>query len=121
MPFFLRLVAAVVLAMLLILLLGPFGGAAAATGVSDKLAHVVSFGLMLWSLGVLFARVPRIGLAGVAVAVGALVEVVQGQTGRQASWGDLLADTVGVLLALGLWVAWRRGRTRQAFQAATAD
>ena len=111
-----RLTAVAILAICLILMLGPFGGVEAATNIWDKAAHFVTFGLFLWSFGVLFRRLPRLWCAILTVALGAAVEVVQGLVGRDASWGDLLADSLGVAVALLLWVLWRRGETRTAFQ-----
>jgi VanZ family protein len=42
--------------------------------------------------------------------------VVQRYIGRDASWGDLLADALGVAVALLIWAVWRRFRPREAFQ-----
>jgi VanZ family protein len=65
---------------------------------------------------VLFRRLPRTWAALLAIALGAAVEVVQRYIGRDPSWGDLLADALGVAAALLLWVVWRRFRPREAFQ-----
>ena len=111
-----RLTAVVLLAVCLTLMIGPFGAIEAATNIWDKAAHFVTFGLFLWSFGVLFRRLPRLWCAVLAVALGGAVEVLQGLVGRDASWGDLLADSLGVAVALLLWVLWRRGETRTAFQ-----
>ena len=83
----------------LTLMIGPFGGVEAASGVWDKGAHFVVFGLILWSFGVLFRRLPRLMAAVLAIALGGAVEVVQGMVGRDASWGDLLADSLGIATA----------------------
>jgi VanZ family protein len=112
----LRLTAVTILVVSLTLMLGPFGGAEAGSGISDKAAHFVVFGLILWSFGVLFRRLPRLWAAAAAVGLGAAVEVVQGLVGRDASWGDLLADALGVGFALLLWVIWRRFKPRTEFQ-----
>ncbi|MFJ6025642.1 VanZ family protein [Brevundimonas sp. NPDC092305] len=111
-----RLVAVAVLAVLLTLMIGPFGGVEAATNIWDKAAHFVAFGLFLWSFGVLFRRLPRLWAAILVIALGAAVEIVQGMVGRDASWGDLLADALGVAVALLLWAVWRRFEPRTAFQ-----
>lgn len=103
----LRLAAIAVFGVLMILMLGPFGNVEAASGISDKVAHFVAFGAILLCLGVLFPRTPRILLAIGAVAVGAAVELIQGQVGRDASWGDLLADLLGVIAVLLIWGGWR--------------
>lgn len=84
--------------------------------VWDKAAHFIAFGLILWSLGVLFRRLPRLWAALAAVGIGAAVELAQGYTGRDPSWGDLVANTLGVAAALLAWVVWRGFRSREAFQ-----
>ena len=112
----LRLTAVAILIVSLTLMIGPFGGAEAASGVWDKGAHFVVFGLILWSFGVLFRRLRRLMAAVLALALGGAVEVVQGLVGRDASWGDLLADGLGIATALLLWAMWRRFQPRTAFQ-----
>ena len=112
----LRLTAVAILIVSLTLMIGPFGGAEAASGVWDKGAHFLVFGLILWSFGVLFRRLPRLMAAVLALALGGAVEVVQGLVGRDASWGDLLADGLGIATALLLWAMWRRFQPRTAFQ-----
>lgn len=112
----LRLAAVAILVVSLTLMIGPFGNVEAASGVWDKGAHFVVFGLILWSLGVLFRALPRTAAALLALALGGAVEVVQGFVGRDASWGDLLADALGIGVALLLWAAWRGFRPRTAFQ-----
>lgn len=82
----------------------------------DKAAHFIAFGLILWSFGVLFRRLPRAWAALLAIVLGAAVEVVQHYVGRDPSWGDLLADALGVATALLIWVVWRGFRPREAFQ-----
>ncbi|WP_332654676.1 hypothetical protein [Brevundimonas sp.] len=116
MTLFLRLTAVAILSVSLTLMIGPFGGAEAASGVWDKGAHFIVFGLILWSFGVLFRRLPRLLAAALALALGGAVEIVQGMVGRDASWGDLLADGLGIAAALLLWAIWRRFEPRTAFQ-----
>ncbi len=116
MSLFLRLLAVAILLVSLIAMIGPFGGLEAASGVWDKGAHFVVFGLILWSFGILFSRLPRLMAAALALALGAAVEVIQGLVGRDASWGDLLADALGVAAALLLWAIWRGFRPRAALQ-----
>lgn len=113
---FLRLAGAVVMVVLLALLLAPGGTIEAEEVIWDKAAHFIAFGLILWSLGVLFRRLPRLAAAALAIVIGAAVEVAQAYVGRDPSWGDLLADALGVAVALLVWVAWRRFRPREAFQ-----
>lgn len=112
----LRLLAVAILLVSLTLMTGPFGGVEAASGIWDKGAHFVVFGLILWSFGVLFRRLPRLLTAALALALGGSVEIVQGLVGRDASWGDLLADALGIATALALWAIWRRLEPRTAFQ-----
>lgn len=114
---FLRLVAAAVLLVLMGLLLSPDGRIDSEPLIWDKAAHFVAFGLILWSFGVLFRRLPRTWAALLAIVLGAAVEVVQGFIGRDPSWGDLVADALGVVTALLIWGVWRRFRPREAFQA----
>lgn len=117
MRLFLRLAGAAVLLVLMALLLAPGGTIESGDLIWDKAAHFIAFGLILWSLGVLFRRLPRTWAALLAVALGAVVEVVQGYVGRDPSWGDLLANTLGVATALLIWAAWRGFRPREALQA----
>ena len=112
---FLRLVGAVLLLVLMGLLLSPGGTLETEQLIWDKAAHFIAFGLILWSLGVLFRRLPRTWAALLAIALGAAVEVVQRYIGRDPSWSDLLADALGVATALSLWVVWRGFRPREAF------
>lgn len=112
----LRVIGAVVLLVLMALMLSPGETIEAERLIWDKAAHFIAFGLILWSFGVLFRRMLRAWAVLLAVGLGAAVEVVQGYIGRDANWGDLLADTLGVATALLIWVVWRGFRTREAFQ-----
>ncbi|WP_332677709.1 VanZ family protein [Brevundimonas sp.] len=111
-----RLTAVVLLVVVVGSMIGPFQNIEAASNIWDKAAHFVSFGLILWSIGVLWRRLPRTLAALSALALGGAVEIVQGMVGRDASWGDLLADALGILAALLLWAIWRRFQPRTAFQ-----
>jgi VanZ family protein len=82
---------------------------------SDKVIHVVGyFALTMWFAGVTRPRrYPVVG--ALLIALGGVLEILQGamSNGRQAEWLDLLADAVGVVLALGLayaglgkWAIW---------------
>lgn len=80
-----------------------------------NLGHVVAF--MLWACLCLlyFQSLARLSLvrqfalfALAAAIFGALIEIVQSQLGRQASWNDLLSDILGSLLAVSLLSAQRR-------------
>lgn len=112
----LRLVGAALLLVLLGLMLAPGGTIESDRLIWDKAAHFIAFGLILWSFGVLFRRIPRPLAALLAIALGAAVEVIQGVIGRDSSWGDLLADALGVATALVIWLVWRGFRPREAFR-----
>lgn len=111
-----RLTALVLLVVIIGSMVGPFQNVEAAANVWDKALHFVAFGLILWSIGVLFRRLPRTLAALSALALGGAVELIQGMVGRDASWGDLLADGLGILTALLMWAVWRRFEPRTAFQ-----
>ncbi|HYD27946.1 VanZ family protein [Brevundimonas sp.] len=112
----LRLLAVAILFVSIALMIGPAQALESASGVWDKGAHFVTFGLILWSFGVLFRRLPRLAAAALAIGLGAVVEVVQGMVGRDAEWGDIFADSLGVAAALFLWALWRGFRARTALQ-----
>lgn len=73
-------------------------------GHGDKLDHIAAFGTLavLGRLGWSRRRASGIGLA--LVGFGALIELSQAMPmiGRDASWYDLLADTIAVLLGLAI-------------------
>ena len=112
MPNILRLTALAFVVVLVVLLLGPGTPLEREVIGLDKVAHFGAFGGLLWSFGVLFRRQPRVLLALYTIAFGALTEVAQGVLGRDASWWDLLADTLGVLVALIVWAWWRGFKPR---------
>jgi VanZ family protein len=95
-----RLAVALGFAMLTVLLLGPFQGLEAHIGLTDKTAHAAAFYVL--SLG-LFASLPRIRRTDLALwvlAFAAATEIAQALTGRSASIEDLLADAVGIVIAV---------------------
>lgn len=96
---FLRFAALAVIAVLLALMLGPAPEIEQTTRHLDKLAHAGAFFLIAASLRVLFPKWSFLLICGVALAAGAAVEVIQGQVGRDPSWGDLAADAIGIGLA----------------------
>ncbi len=116
MRLFLRLTGAVVLTVLLALMIGPYQDIESASRIWDKAAHFAAFGLILWSLGVLFRRLPRTLAAAVAISIGGGFENVQRFSGRYPCFGFFLADFLGVATALALWALWRGFRPREAFQ-----
>ena len=80
-------------------------------GLWDKLEHFTAyFGLALMSvLGWSGRRAPRIFFS--VILLGGVLEILQAHVGRDAEWGDMLANTLGALtgtlLALGLLAAAR--------------
>jgi VanZ family protein len=67
---------------------------------SDKVNHILAF----FTLGVLLRMGwPRYRLVLCMLGlllVGGLIEIVQHFVGRDAAWGDLAADAIGLLLAI---------------------
>lgn len=116
-----RLLAITVLCGVLALLLGPAMTIETARPGLDKVAHFVSFGLVLWAMGVLFRRRSRLALAAAAIVLGAVIEILQALVGRDAELLDVAADALGVLAALGLWSVLRGFRPRSHADDAASD
>ena len=87
------------LAVACFMLLPMFAGAESRFGLSDKEAHALAFYTFTVIAFLACPRNRRADLALAAVALGAGAELAQWATGRDASWGDLAADSVGVFLA----------------------
>lgn len=102
-----RIFAAVIVVALLVLMLGPFGSAQAGTGIWDKAAHAIAFLIIPICLAIDLPLRRLSALAILSLAIGGAVELIQGRTGRDASWGDFLADGVGVAAAVAVLVALR--------------
>ncbi len=66
----------------------------------DKLLHVFAYFVVCFWHSLLFTRFPgRVFVA--CVALGALLEILQGVTGyREASFADQIANTIGAAIAL---------------------
>ena len=76
---------------------------------SDKLVHFIAFAALSFPL----ARTGRLGLLPVfigASAFGAIIELIQPTFNRSAELSDWVADTLGVLIGIGLGLAYRRAR-----------
>ncbi len=73
----------------------------------DKLHHFASFAALV--LPAVIAR-PRhaLWLAPLAIGYGGLIELIQPQVGREAEWGDVIANTLGVALGVILGTATHR-------------
>ncbi len=96
--------AAVIAVLTLTQLLGPQSGVPG----SDKAHHLLAFAALAFPLAVARPRLAPWVVLGV-VGYGGLIEIIQPYAGRQAEWGDLVADTGGAILgsvagvAAGLW------------------
>lgn len=68
----------------------------------DKWAHCVGFGLLVIAFGLAFRRLHSLWLLLGMTLLGYLIELAQNQwlPMRSFSLGDLLADVVGVVIAL---------------------
>jgi VanZ family protein len=69
----------------------------------DKLNHLLAFGTLApcTMLALQGRRRRRLGSGLFLLAFGAFIEVVQTQIpGRSGEWGDLLADSLGIVLGL---------------------
>ena len=76
---------------------------------SDKLVHFIAFAALAFPL----ARTGRFGLIPVLIgasAFGATIELIQPTFNRSADVNDWIADTLGVLVGIGLGLAYRRVR-----------
>ena len=99
----------VVTAVLTIAMLWPLEAPPPAPEGSDKLVHFIAFAALAFPL----ARTGRLGLLPVfigASAFGAIIELIQPTFNRSAELSDWVADTLGVLIGIGLGLAYRRVR-----------
>ena len=75
----------------------------------DKVQHFIAyFGLALLATLAWERRGWRLRIFLGVIALGGLLEILQGLVGRDAAWLDQLANTVGALLGMGWALAWRR-------------
>ena len=103
---------AVVTAVLTVAMLWPLEAPPLAPEGSDKLVHLVAFAALAFPL----ARTGRFGLIPVLIgasAFGAIIELIQPTFNRSADLNDWVADTLGVLIGIGLGLAYRRVRRHQ--------
>ena len=75
---------------------------------ADKLVHFITFAALAFPL----AHTGRFGL--IPVLIGAIIELIQPTFNRSAELSDWIADTLGVLIGIGLGLAYRRVRQRRA-------
>ena len=76
---------------------------------SDKILHFIAFVALAFPL----ARAGRFRLIPVLIgasAFGGLIELIQPTFNRSADLNDWVADTLGVLIGIGLGLAYRRVR-----------
>jgi VanZ family protein len=112
----LKLAAASVIGILLYLMLGPAPAVEGSAPGIDKLAHLLAFGTIAACLTILLPRMRTPLVCWMTLLLGGLVELIQGQIGRDASWLDFVFDGAGVAIyALG-YVIWRRSALRTHFQ-----
>lgn len=78
----------------------------------DKANHAAAMAVVALLANRAFLRFPRpVALAaGYAFLLGILIELLQGicTTNRTAEWGDLIADVVGIALAVTALIIWNR-------------
>jgi len=96
------------------------------TGVSDKVPHVVAYGLLAWCWLKVFGR----GGGGsarrmlcvilVPIAIGTVVELTQPLVGRTCDLMDWVANVAGVGIASAFWVV-LPGRKRRTGAAAMQE
>lgn len=98
---------------ILYLTLAPSDDVPGAKLVWDKAAHAIAFGLLV-IIGLLMSTHRRWTVVGCVWAFAAGIEIAQALMpfGRSGDWIDLLADTVGIVLAVGLWALARRFKPR---------
>jgi VanZ family protein len=76
-----------------------------ATGVSDKLEHILGYGLLAVlvsaTVRAYLRRVPFLAIAVALAAFGAVDEVTQPLVGRTADVWDWVADVGGIVLGTG--------------------
>ena len=80
-------------------------------GVSlwDKAEHAIAWAVLAGVGLALSPRRPR-AICAFAIGLGIAVELLQATLGfgRDGDWRDLVGDTIGVAVALGLWAGARR-------------
>ena len=102
----------VVMTVLTVAMLWPLEAPPPAPEGSDKLVHLTAFAALAFPL----ARTGRFGVISVLIgasAFGAIIELIQPTFNRSADINDWIADTLGVLIGIGLGLAYRRVRQRR--------
>lgn len=103
---------AIVTSALTAAMLWPLEAPPTAPEGTDNLVHLIAFAAVAFPL----ARTRRFGLLPVfigASAFGAIIELIQPTFNRSAEVCDWVAGTLGVLIGIGLGLAYRRVRKRR--------
>src|SRR4051812_43615448 len=79
-----------------LLMLGPFQGAEAMFGLSDKAAHALAFGVLTTLAFLGYPNLRRADMAVTAIMLAGCVELAQLFTHRSGSLADWLAGAAGV-------------------------
>lgn len=87
-------------AVIAILMLGPFQGLEESFGLSDKAAHALAFYATTLGLFLAAPRMRRMDLALGVIGFGLVMEGLQGVAGRDVSLWDFVADAGGVAAAV---------------------
>jgi len=79
----------------------------------DKAQHALAY-FVLTGLGLTLFPTRAMRIVGFVFGLGIGIEVAQalGHAGRQGDWHDVVANSLGLVLALGVFVAVRRVRRR---------
>ncbi len=83
-----------------ILVFGPFQGAESGFGLTDKEAHVIAFFGLTVLLLLSAPKVRRWDLAWLLAMFGGLIEIIQGQIGRDCDILDWVADCAGIAVVM---------------------
>jgi VanZ family protein len=100
------------MALTVILSTFPIDGVQPSVPDADKLGHATVYGVLAFFSARAWRRHGSAQAATIertmamALAFGALMELMQGYVGRDASLADWVADGVGALVGIGFWKAW---------------
>lgn len=79
----------------------------------DKAGHFLCFFVLTLLYTLAAPRTPRWRIIALLIVAGGVIEIVQGQVGRNAEWGDWIADIAGIACAaLPVWLEGLRRRMR---------
>ena len=89
-------------------------------GGPDKLYHAIAFGALMLPCAILYPR-SLAWLLPAALAFGGAIEIIQPWVGRSGEWADLVADAVGIGIAMPVGLvghAWLRSHLARKFETA---